>query len=143
MVATSTSRPSRVLLFALTSLSALVVFAAGCSYFEEAPVLTAEDSGSSLVLISGDEFIVELESNPSTGYAWTLDGDLPANVEQVGEPEYIEADSDELGAPVTERWTFRAKAQGSGEVFMRCWRSFDPETENEDTFMVEVTVREP
>lgn len=141
MGVTSTSRPSWAFLAALL---ALALFAAGCqATFEEPPLLTAEDSGSTLVLQTGEEFTVQLESNPSTGYAWTLDGALPANVEQVGEPEYVAPGMDAVGAAGMDLWKFRATEAGTGEVYLRYWRSFDPETENEKTFTVEVTVREP
>lgn len=144
MGATSASRPSWVHLTALFALLSVALFAAGCeASFTEPPLLTAADSGSTLVLKTGDEFVVELESNPSTGYSWTLDGNLPDNVEQVGEPEFVEPGTGQVGAAGLERWTFRATGAGTGEVYLRYWRSFEPEAGSEETFMVEVTVREP
>lgn len=143
MGATSTSRPSRVLLVALAAAVLLVLLATGCALFTDEPVLTQDDSGTTLVIQKGDTFVVELASNPSTGYAWALDGELPEVVTLSGDAEYVEPESDALGAAGVERWTFEAAEVGTGEVYLRYWRASDPETENEQTFMVEVTVREP
>ena len=63
--------------------------------------LTRQDNGSTRTLGAGQELRISLDSNPTTGYRWALDGALPPQLEQVGEPRYDGA-STALGAGGTD-----------------------------------------
>lgn len=101
--------------------------------------LTAADDASSQTLAAGQTVQVSLEANPSTGYAWAIDGEAPAFLEQTGEPVFT-PESDALGAGGTEVWTFRATGAGAGTLALKYWRSFEPDVEPERTFSVEIAV---
>eukprot|EP00292_Cryptomonas_paramecium_P024196 CAMPEP_0113680918 /NCGR_PEP_ID=MMETSP0038_2-20120614/11640_1 /TAXON_ID=2898 /ORGANISM="Cryptomonas paramecium" /LENGTH=144 /DNA_ID=CAMNT_0000599461 /DNA_START=13 /DNA_END=447 /DNA_ORIENTATION=- /assembly_acc=CAM_ASM_000170 len=86
----------------------------------------------------GDEFTVNLESNPTTGYSWQL----------VSSSEYIEkvdnkyvATSSQpglVGGGGTDVWTFKGKAPGSGELvfaYKRPWET-DSFTQAKVAFVV-------
>jgi predicted secreted protein len=55
--------------------------------------------------------LVTLESNLRTGHRWRIAGALPAQFEQLGDPEYSQ-DGDAPGAGGTTEWRFRARSVG-------------------------------
>ncbi len=98
----------------LVALVSLALLLSGCAQRSASPVeLTQEDDGASQMLSAGQELSISLDANPTTGYVWAVDGELPSQLEQVGEPEYT-AESSALGAGGTEVWVFRGIAPGEG-----------------------------
>lgn len=120
---------------------ALAVLLAGCAPKADRTVeIGAADAGSRQTIAVGQQLRISLESNPTTGYQWALDGEVPAQLEQIGDPEYT-AESDAIGAGGTEVWTFAGKLAGTETLRLKYWRSFEPEATPEETFEVEVEVR--
>ncbi len=118
-------------------LLAVTVLLSGCA----GPVrLSDADDGSVQRLDAGQELQVSLEANPTTGYQWAVDGDLPAQLEQKGEPVY-DASSNAIGAGGTEVWTFVAKEPGTGTLRLKYWRSFEPTVPPVVTYSLSVAVR--
>lgn len=101
--------------------------------------LTAQDDGGSVVLVPDQELVISLESNPTTGYRWELDGPTPDMLTQLGEPDFT-AQSQAMGAGGTEVWRFRATSPGAGALRLKYWRSFEPTVPPVETFEVGVTV---
>jgi inhibitor of cysteine peptidase len=120
---------------------ALTVALVACAAQPAAPVdLTRKDSGSSQTLSVGQELRVTLESNPTTGYRWALDGDVPPQFEQVGEPTYTTT-STALGAGGTEVWTFKVKSAGEATLRLKYARSFEPTATPPETFEVTAKIQ--
>jgi inhibitor of cysteine peptidase len=85
--------------------------------------VTVEDAGSTVELAPEDSLVITLDSNVTTGFAWTLATEPdPAVLEAVGST-YVTPDSDLLGAGGEELWTFRAVAEGSTELELRYERA--------------------
>jgi sulfatase modifying factor 1 len=83
-----------------------------------------------ILVAVGEEFTVELASNPSTGYSWALAGALPSWLEQVG-MTYVPTNPGMIGGGGTESWTFRATAAGSGTLmfqYLRPWEGIPIQT---------------
>ena len=83
---------------------------------------SVEAATESVISASAEsEFNIELDSNPSTGYHWTLAGIEPSgSVEQAGEPVFL-ADSshpDRVGEMGKEVWTFLAREPGDVVITM-------------------------
>jgi inhibitor of cysteine peptidase len=111
-----------------------------CSPRSPAPIeLTQTDSGSTQALSAEQELRITLDSNPTTGFLWDVDGEVPPQLEQIGEPKYT-AQSSALGAGGTEVWTFKASSSGEGALRLKYWRSFEPTAEPAETFEVIVKV---
>jgi predicted secreted protein len=87
---------------------------AGCGEDEPEPGPQVFTDPSSIEIASGETFDVELESNPSTGYAWEVDGQLDDEVLSYEGSEYTpDPGSEELvGSGGTERLSFTAGAAG-------------------------------
>ncbi len=111
----------------------------GCGRVPDPVEVTAETSASEQRLAVGQELRVALNANPSTGYQWVVDGELPAVLEQAGEPEYT-VGSMALGAMGTDTWTFRAAEAGTGLLRMKYWRSFESTSPPIEEFELKVIV---
>ena len=86
---------------------------AGCT-----TVLTYDDTGQEIDIGVGQEFIIALGSNPSTGYSWQASYD-EAMLELVGgESSYELAETEEgvVGVGGTELFRFRALEAGETEI---------------------------
>jgi len=86
---------------------------AGCT-----TVMTYDDEGQEIDIGAGQEFIIALGSNPTTGYSWQASYD-DAKLELVGgEPTYEadETDGDIAGAGGVEYFRFKTLAAGETEV---------------------------
>lgn len=113
----------------------LAVLVTACS--STARVTEADDGGSVSIGV-GDELVISLPANPSTGYAWVV-GPFDADVlEQVGEAEF-ESESDLVGAPGIYTVRFEGRAAGTVELVLDYERSFE-DTDPEDTFVITITV---
>ena len=128
----------------ILSVSAVLIAAAifsGCSPTPPATLeLTGKDSGSHQTLAVGQKLAVSLESNPTTGYRWALDGALPPVLRREGEPAYTSSSS-LPGAGGTEVWTFVGVSAGSGTLKLKYWRSFEPTATPPQSFEVSVDVK--
>jgi len=87
--------------------------------------LTAEDSGSSVEAAVGDEIVITLESNVTTGFAWTLVTEPESEVLDLVDSEYVAPDTDLVGAGGEEVWTFVATGEGTTALAMSYQRSSD------------------
>lgn len=90
---------------------------------------------------SGESFAIRLESNPTTGYSWTVTAVPQATVASLDDPEgtFEEPDSGAMGAPGFQVFDFTAVASGTTEVEFTYARSFDPE-DNPTVTTVTITV---
>ena len=133
-------RSAGVLAAAVLGLSVAMVLA-GCATKSAARLeLTKKDSGSTQTLSVGQELRITLDSNPTTGYQWAVDGEVPPQLEQAGVPKYA-ARSGALGAGGTEVWTFSTVSSGEGPLELKYWRSFEPSATPAETFHVTVRVK--
>lgn len=100
--------------------------------------VTRQDHGSRIELPVGHVLQIDLESNPSTGYAWQLRNAVQSNVRQI-DSQWIPHAPAVLGAPGTSQLRFvgARHARATLElVYVRSWESSAPV----DTFTVEVDV---
>ncbi len=88
-------------------------------------VLGSSDSGSEFDLDIGDEIVIELESNASTGYSWELAQPESIPMVELRSSVYTAPDSDLVGAPGTQTFTFEAVESGAGVIRLEYIRNFD------------------
>jgi inhibitor of cysteine peptidase len=93
------------------------------------------ESSGSLKLKVGDTFVIKLESNPTTGYSWSLaesDSKVVKQVSSVYEPEKTAPNI--VGSGGTEVWTFKAFAKGETKLtfnYARPWEKGIPPIKEE------------
>ena len=83
---------------------------------------TVYHQGDSIAVANGDEFVVALPANPSTGYSWTAGDD--ADVTNVSSRQV--AGGSRPGATGTQEITFRATNTGKSTLELAYARSFEP-----------------
>jgi inhibitor of cysteine peptidase len=110
---------------------------AGCSPLT---IITSDNDGSTVALESSGILIVHLKADPSTGYAWQIQGTLrPEILRSLGDPKIDCDETATVGTPCSVEFQFRAVSVGTTPldlVYKRSW-----EDEPIDTFSVTVSIR--
>ena len=89
--------------------------------------LTEADSGGSFRVGVGQEVIVTLASNPSTGYSWTWVCAPADALAAAGEPEYIpSAGAPRVGVGGSTRFRFTTQRAGTATLRLEYRRAFEP-----------------
>ena len=110
----------RVLVAATVVLAALLVSGcdgdSGTSGGAGSVEITEADDGKTVQATVGDEIVLRLESNASTGYSWKVTKEPdPAGLSDAGH-EYEQPDGGVVGAAGQELFMFDAEAVGSAEI---------------------------
>lgn len=64
----------------------------------------------------GQKFTINLTSNPSTGYVWSIDDIYNKNIISKTSNEFIASNSEMIGAPGKELWVFKGINNGSTKL---------------------------
>ncbi|HEY1434037.1 MAG TPA: protease inhibitor I42 family protein [Thermoanaerobaculia bacterium] len=75
-------------------------------------ILELPDGGSDIFLAQGEQLIVRLPSNPSTGFSWVIAGNAPSVLRPVGEPKYEPPAKATPGAGGMQTFEFRVVSGG-------------------------------
>jgi inhibitor of cysteine peptidase len=121
-------------------LALVLLLAAACSPAK--PVtLTAADKGSQVDVKAGEQIVITLDGNPSTGYTWEAK-DLDSTMfEQVGDPAFISSNPSLVGSGGTLTLTFKALKAGTATLTLVYHRPWETGVDPMDTFVVTVTVK--
>jgi inhibitor of cysteine peptidase len=102
--------------------------------------VTFTDPGTRFEVDPGDEFVVVLESNPTTGFSWQLEVEPPDYIVRFVSSVYVEPDTDLVGAAGRQELTFEAVGEGTAEIQLWYVRGFDDPPEPADRAQFEVAV---
>jgi inhibitor of cysteine peptidase len=125
--------------------SALVIASLALTLVVSSPAaspttITAADAGHPITLRIGEELVLKLESNPSTGYDWFLTDAQNPVLSSLGKPAYAQGRSTP-GAGGIESWNFRASATGTQTLKLEYRRPWEKNTSPAKTVIFQVTVR--
>ena len=128
-----------IVLAALSGLAAL----AGCGGGTSANGKTYTISSPNINASAGDEFIIQLDSNQTTGFQWGVAGSLdPSVVKKVSSKYVPDANpSGKMGAGGKELWTFKAVKAGTATIAMTYTQPFDKGATPAETATFKVTVK--
>lgn len=130
----------------------LVGLAAGCADDPIREPIVITEPGTVIEVDAGDEFAIVLESNATTGYAWTLERPVLEQVVRLVADEYLAPDTEPagggdpagagglVGAGGHQELTFEAVAPGTAEISLWYVRSFDDPKEPADRAAFSVVV---
>ncbi len=130
---------SAMVVVALT-LAVLVFAVSGCTVGEE--VKEYHDSATPIVVEKGSEFEIILESNPSTGFRWVIADTLNTDIVTLTTTEFIEPDTELLGAPGEEKWTFTGAGLGETDISLSYVRPWEEQQESPADNAAEATTQE-
>jgi len=95
------------------------------------------DPGQEIEIGVGKQFIIALDSNPTTGYNWEADFD--ESFLKLVQDEFKPAeDKDLVGAGGEQRFTFEGVKKGKTEVTLTYKRSWEEEFSDQKVFVVSV-----
>lgn len=105
--------------------------------------LTEQENGKDILLDRGDELVVRLVSNRTTGYSWALVMRGSGLLEQKGEVAYETARSDRriVGCGGVEVWKFRTVKAGSVRLQFSYRRPWEKDVPPAKTVGWPVTIR--
>jgi len=104
-------------------------------------VVNVSESGKQIELSPGDSLVVTLDSNPSTGFAWSISAITDEGVIDDVNNEFKGADTGMMGAGGQEVWTFEAGDKGTSTIEMQYSRPWETGIEPAATFNVTVVVK--
>ena len=122
-------------------LAAVLVPTAGCG--SKQIELTSVDNGKNLKVKVGEQIVVVLEGNPSTGYIWEAK-DLDASmIQQVGETEFKSSNSNPgfAGAGGTLTLKFRALKVGTTSLTLVYHRPWETDVKPISSFVITINVK--
>lgn len=137
-------------LWLVVILMALAALLAGCGASAKAGtaggdvVLAREDLGQKVVLQEGQNLVITLEANPSTGYRWDVADAANQVLAQAGEPEFesgAQGQADVVGASGVQILRFEAKETGTTTLTLVYHRPWETGVEPLETLTVEVEVQ--
>ena len=129
------------LLSVVLVITLLIILLCSCKSIAE---LTFDDKGKSFELEKGDRINIKLESNPTTGYSWILDGETDTSVVSLFDSKFVQTEKEEelVGAGGYEILTFKAENSGQTEIILTYQRPWeDEELKEEFLFKINITVK--
>jgi inhibitor of cysteine peptidase len=118
----------------------LLVVVVAFPWGDDAPAASAPTvyhHGDEVSVKQGDEFVISLPANPSTGYEWTAH----ENTDVMFESSHQVEGGDRPGAAGTQELAFRAVHSGQSTLVLVYSRSFEPGVAPTKTVEFPVTVK--
>ena len=117
-----------LLVLAVTVVVVLVVRGA-----DGARTLGEDDDGAVVEVAVGEQIVLNLEGNATTGYTWAVTAVDPAVLAPAGDPDY-QSESDADGAGGTYTFRFDAVGPGETEVVLMYFPSWEEPSATAGTF---------
>ena len=111
----------------------------GCK--PKAVQLTDVDNNKDITLDAGDQLIITLPGNPTTGYNWEVKSVDAAILGVVGEPQFVSDNTNLVGAGGQLSLTFKALKAGSTTLELVYHRPWETDVAPLQTFTIQVTVK--
>ena len=112
----------------------------GCrNSFGQAQGASAKSSSAKTIEVSlGQDAVITLEANHTTGYQWQLAKPLEGDLLEFVDTKYIPAETGLIGSGGEEVWTFKTLKKGKAEVclkYVQPWEKDKPPA-RQATFMI-------
>ena len=119
----------------------VIVLATACNPVNKTVTLTAADKGSQVDVNVGQQIVIALDGNPSTGFTWEAKDLDTTMFEEVGYPAFTSSNPGSVGSGGTLTLTFKALKAGTSDLTLVYHRSWETGVEPIDTFAVTLTVK--
>lgn len=114
-----------------------------CAGQESAPpssVVLSDDRRCPQSLQNGQQLIVSLPSNPTTGYRWILHESAPEQLRSLGPEVFSNPKDDMIGGDGLSTWRFEARQAGSGRLYLTYQRPWEADGEPDGLFDCRIEV---
>ena len=122
-----------------------IVFCHGTAFSEEVMnkenlvILTKQDQGKEIEVKVGDVVQIELEAMGTAGYQWFVESPDQEMLKLVSEETKV-LHPENLGSPVLMVWKFEMIKEGSTEIKMNHYRSWEGKEHSTDHFEVRIKI---
>ncbi|KAF1028920.1 MAG: hypothetical protein GAK37_01988 [Pseudomonas sp.] len=114
---------------------------AACASTPQQNVTVEKQSVCPLHLATGQNLILTLPSNPTTGYRWAIQDSAGGVLRALGPEVYSNPEDGGLvGAGGHSTWRFQAFAAGQGRLRLTSQQPWEPEAEPAEVFDCAITV---
>ena len=114
---------------------------AACAHPRAQNVTVEEQSECPIQLHVGQNLMLSLPSNPTTGYRWAIQDSAGGVLRSLGPEVYNSSDDGQLlGSGGHSTWRFEAFAAGNGRLRLTSQQPWEPEAEPAQTFDCPITV---
>ena len=112
-----------------------------CAHQPAHNITVEEQSDCPKQLHIGQQLIVSLPSNPTTGYRWAIQDSAGGVLRSLGPEVYSSSDNGQLlGSGGKSTWRFQVFAAGTGRLRLTSQQPWEPETEPAQVFDCPITV---
>jgi len=108
-------------------LIAAIITGAGLLY-SKARRPAYENPAKNILVKAEENFIIKLDSNPTTGYQWQLAQAPDSNILELVFHEYQASQSKLMGAGGKEAWVFKARGPGKAKLTFQYLRPWEKST---------------
>jgi inhibitor of cysteine peptidase len=123
----------------IAALGIVFVMMTGCG--SRQTKFTAVDNGKTVGLKTGDQVVIMLDANPSTGYTWEVK-DLDASmIQQVGESGFKSSNPGLIGSGGLLTLTFKTLKAGTTTLTLVYHRPWETDVKPQDTFTLPMVVK--
>lgn len=138
-----------VILYALAVWVVVALVSSGCAGSTEEPggehdmsevVIEQSDQGETFEVRPGDQILIRLEENPTTGYQWHVDL-ADEQVLALEGSDYVQAEDAGVGGGGTRTFRFGAQSPGTVDLVLRLRREWEAEEAAIDRFDVTIRVQ--
>ena len=114
---------------------------AACASAPKQNVTVENQSACPFQLKTGQNLILTLPSNPTTGYRWAIQDSAGGVLRSLGPEVYTSSDNGQLlGSGGQSTWRFQVFAPGSGRLRLTSQQPWEPEAEPAQVFDCPITV---
>ena len=103
--------------------------------------LTGADDGKTVDLGAGDDLVLRLKENPTTGYQWALEPGSDAVLAPQAS-DYVGGAGPALGGGGERVFTFKAQQAGSATIRLKLWRAWEGDKSVTERFAATVRVHQ-
>ena len=124
----------------LVTLAIVLIMAAACNPTKHTN-LNAADKGSQVEVKVGDQIVISLDANPSTGYTWVAKDLDTTMFEQVGDPVFTSSNPNLVGSGRTLILTYKTLKAGTVNLTLVYQRPWETGIDPIDTYEITVKVK--
>jgi inhibitor of cysteine peptidase len=104
--------------------------------------LTEANNGQTIQLKKDGSLSITLSSNPTTGFQWTIDQIDPAQLKQLGDPDYVsDCTGGMVGCGGRQTFRFTATSLGQSQLRLIYHRTFEANVPPAQTFNVTINIQ--
>lgn len=110
-------------------------------YTKDTRTVEVHENQANIEVKNGQEFTIVLNSNPSTGYSWSISDTYDKSIVQAIGNVFKPSSTKKIGAPGEELWTFKGAGRGNTKINFTYSRKWEGKSSQETLKNFSLTVK--